>query len=292
MNFSKTRRYSISIIFTIFIITAIGCATKSNSLIEVTSNNFGEIIQKDLSIIVFIPANCEECKDVVTSLEQITREMPEVVAGQMDVQKNEQFLKEIRLRVEDGKPTIVIFSKGDYQDGILGARTTEELKEIILSVKDQIKLWKDVEDGSVSFLEAFDFTLKDLEGNDVTLSEIGGLIILDFWATWCPPCKEEIPYLVEFYDAYKHRGLTVLGVSAEELNILEKFMVDFEAQEIEINYPILVDIDRKISQMYGIKSIPTTFFISPDGKLLKKEVGFTEQYVPEFKRLIEDNLPR
>lgn len=291
MNFSKNQN-TFSILFTIIIIFVFGCTNKSNSIINVTSSNFGEIIQNDLAIVVFIPANCTECKDVINSFKEITQEMSDVVAGQMDVQKNEQFLKQIRLRVEDGQPTIVIFSRGDYQDGILGSRTTEELKEIIQGIKDELQLWKDVEDGKVSFLEAFDFTLKDLEGNYVTLSEVGGLVILDFWATWCPPCKDEIPYLVEFYSAYKNRGLTVLGVSAEESSVVEAFVSDFAAQGSEITYPILIDMDRKVSKMYGIKSIPTTLFISPDGKLLKKEVGFTEKYADDFRKIIEENLPR
>jgi len=262
----------------------------TSNLIEVTSNNFDEFIHNHFSILVFITANCEACGDVISSLEDITEEMSDVVVGQMDVQKNQQFINKIRLRVEDGQPTIVMFSKGEIQDGLLGYYTTDKLKEYIQGVKEKIQLWKDVEDGKISFLEAFDFTLKDLNGNDVTLSEIGGLIILDFWTTWCPPCKDEIPYLVEFYNAYKNRGLTILGVSAEKPSELQSFKSDLSAQGTDITYPILIDRDRKISQIFGIKSIPTTFFISPDGKLLEKEVGFTEEYVPKFKDLIENNL--
>ena len=292
MNFSKKLRNSISILFTIFIVSAIGCTSKSNSLIEVTSTNFGEVIQNDLSIIVFVPANCENCKDVIASFAVMKKEMPDLVVGKMDAQKNEQFLNEIRFRVEEGKPTIVFFSSGDVQDAMIGYQTTQELRELVTGVQEQLQLWKDVEDGIISFMDAFDFTLNDLQGNEITLSKINGLIVLDFWATWCPPCKAEIPYLVEFYQAYKNRGLKVLGVTAEKPDLVSSFITNFAAQGTDITYPILIDKDREISKMFGIRSIPTTFFIAPDGKLLKKEVGFTEEYVPDFRKIIEDNLPR
>lgn len=292
MNSSKRFRNNITIIFSTLVIIASGCMKQTNSILEVTSDNFEEVIQNEFAVIVFIPQDCMDCKNVIGSLQAIKQQMSDVVIGQMDVQKNQEFIKQIRLQIEDGKPTIVLFSKGDYQDGLIGLQSTEELTELVQDMKDRLQLWHDIETGKVSFIEAYDFTLEDLDGNEVTLSEIDNLVILDFWATWCPPCKAEIPYLVEFYNNYKNRGLTVIGVSAEDTETLLNFKKELAATGTDINYILLKDSGREVSTMFGIKSIPTTFFISPSGKLLKKEVGFTEEFVPEFQKLIEENLPK
>ena len=279
-------------VFIAGLLVAFGCSAKTNSIIEMTGENFKELIQNELLIVVFIPADCDSCDEVLAALEGIQDEMQDIIVVKMDVKKNEQFLNEIRFRVKDGVPTTVMFSNANVQDYFIGAVSKEAIVEKINKVKANLHVWEDVEAGRVSFMDAFDFTLKNLNGNDVTLSAIGGLIILDFWATWCPPCKAEIPYLVEFYENYKNRGLTVIGVSAESAETIIGYKENLAATGTNITYLILVDSDREVSKMFGIKSIPTTFFISPGGKLLKKEVGFSEEFVPDFQKLIEDNLPK
>ena len=293
MNRTKTiiQKFGFLIVI-IGLLAAFGCSAKTSSLIEMTGDNFEELIQNELLVVVFITANCDSCDEVLTTLDEIQDEMQDIIVAKMDVKKNEQFLNKIRFRVKEGVPTVVMFSNGDVQDYFMGAESKEIIVEKINKVKANLHIWEDVEAGRVSFMNAFDFTLKDLDGNDVILSEIGGLIILDFWATWCPPCKVEIPFLVEFYDNYKNRGLTVIGVSAESHETLIDYKENLEATGTNITYLILVDSDREVSKMFGIKSIPTTFFISPEGKLLKKEVGFSEEFVPDFQKLIEDNLPK
>lgn len=292
MNQTKTivHKFGFALLIT-GLLVAFGCSAKTSSIIEMTGDNFEELIKNELIVVVFIPADCDSCDEVLTTLEEIQDEMQDIIVAKMDVEKNEQFLNEIRFRVKDGVPTIVMFSNSDVQDYFIGAVGKEAIVEKINKVKANLHVWEDVEAGRVSFMDAFDFTLKDLEGNDVTLSEVGGLIILDFWATWCPPCKAEIPYLVEFYNNYKNRGLTVIGVSSEYVETLIDYKENLAATGTNITYLILVDSDREVSAMFGIKSIPTTFFISPEGKLLKKEVGFSEEFLPEFQKLIEDNLP-
>lgn len=293
MNRTKTiiQKFGFLIVI-IGLLAAFGCSAKTSSLIEMTSNNFDELIMNELLVVEFIPANCDSCDEVLTALEEIQNEIQDIVVATMNVEKNKQFLDEIRFRVKDGTPTIVMFNNGDIQDYLIGAKSKEIIVEKINKVKSNLHIWEDVEAGTVSFMDAFNFTLKDLDGNDVTLSKVGGLIILDFWATWCPPCKAEIPYLVEFYNNYKNRGLTVVGVSAEDTETLINFIKELAATGTDMNYIMLTDSEREVSSMFGIKSIPTTFFISPAGKLLKKEIGFTEEFVPEFQKLIEENLPK
>ena len=293
MNSKKTIIHKFGFIFVIIgLLAAFGCSAKTSSLIEMTGDNFDELIMNEILVAAFIPADCDSCDEVLASLEEIQNEMQDIVVTMMDVQKNQQFLNEIKFRVKDGTPTVVIFSNGDVQDYFMGVEGKDTIIEIINKVKTNLHIWEDVEAGTVSFMDAFDFTLKDLNGNNVTLSEVGGLIILDFWATWCPPCKAEIPYLVEFYNNYKNRGLTVIGVSAEDNETLINFKNELAATGTDMNYVLLTDSEREVSTMFGIKSIPTTFFISPEGKMLKKEIGFSEEFVPEFQKLIEENLPK
>jgi len=293
MNSKKTiiQKFGFAI-FIAGLLVASGCSSKTNSTIEMTGDNFEELIKNELLVVVFIPADCDSCDEVLAVIEEIQDEMPDIIVAKMDVEKNKQFLDEIKFRVKDSVPTTVMFSNGDVLDYFAGVESKEVIVEKINKVKANLYIWEDVEAGRVSFMDAFDFTLKDLEGNDVTLSEVGGLIILDFWATWCPPCKAEIPYLVEFYDNYRNRGLTVIGVSSEDAETQITFKEEFAAGGTNITYIILVDSDREVSKMFGIKNIPTTFFISPEGELINKEVGFSKEFVPEFQKLIEENLPK
>jgi len=114
-----------------------------------------------------------------------------------------------------------------------------------------------------------DFSLGDISGNQVTLSSLRGkVIILNFFASWCPPCRAEIPDFIELQKQYGPKGFSVVGVALVSLEDARSF-----AAQMGINYPILVD-DNKVSNIYGpIRSIPTTFIISKDFKVAKKYIG-------------------
>jgi len=123
------------------------------------------------------------------------------------------------------------------------------------------------------------FTSQDLDGNNVSLSDFKGkVVILDFWATWCPPCIREIPDFIELYDQYKDKGFAMLGISLDQAGI---GVVKSFAQKFKINYPIMMN-DGRVDKAYGgITSIPTTFVIDPEGNIRKKYIGFTEKSVFE-----------
>jgi peroxiredoxin len=151
--------------------------------------------------------------------------------------------------------------------------------------------------GTISLVEAAeqkvnDFTLNDLSGKPVTLSKLEGLVILDFWATWCPPCKVEIPYLQKFYDEYKDKGLTIVGVSTESKAVQEKFLSTMRKQGIKMDYILLTDPDGKVTQKYGVQSIPTTIFTKGNLVLIERESGFAPEYEKKFRTIIEKNLPK
>jgi peroxiredoxin len=134
------------------------------------------------------------------------------------------------------------------------------------------------------------FTFKDLEGKPVTLSDYKGkVILLDFWATWCPPCRKEIPGFVDLYNTYKSRGLVVVGVSmddADDLADVKRF-----ATQIKMNYPILLGYGRDddLKPAFGELPLPTSFIIARDGRICARHDGLTarEQVEREIAGLLQ-----
>ncbi len=136
-----------------------------------------------------------------------------------------------------------------------------------------------------------DFTLNDLDGNPVTISELEGLIILDFWATWCPPCRVEIPFLQDFYDEFHEKGLQIVGISTEDVATQKRFVEQMIKDGTEMTYHLLLDPEGIITRKYGVEGIPTTIFVKDDLTQIEREVGFAPQYAPRFREIIETNLP-
>lgn len=136
------------------------------------------------------------------------------------------------------------------------------------------------------------FTLRDTNGRKVSLSDYKGkAVIVDFWATWCAPCKVEIPWLEKFHDQYASQGLEILGVSEDDLDLDnkakladEKQAIAKKAAQMKINYPVLID-DASVDTPYGklvgntqgIDGLPTTFFIDRDGKVIASTLGLVSR---------------
>lgn len=125
--------------------------------------------------------------------------------------------------------------------------------------------------------DAADLDLRDLSGKIVRLSDFKGkVIILDFFATWCPPCRKEIPDFIELQNKYGDEGFTMVGISLSRMGDMKPF-----AEKFGINYPVLID-DGYASAVYGpIRSVPTTFIIDQNFKVVKKYIGYRPKEVFE-----------
>jgi len=132
------------------------------------------------------------------------------------------------------------------------------------------------------------FTLQDLKGNHISLSDFQGkVVVLDFWATWCPPCVKEIPHFIELYEQYKDRGFAMVGISLDRqgVSVVKSF-----TQKYRVNYPILMT-DGRVDKAYGgITGIPTTFVIDSAGNIRQKYIGYREKAVFEadIKKLLAE----
>jgi cytochrome c biogenesis protein CcmG/thiol:disulfide interchange protein DsbE len=122
-----------------------------------------------------------------------------------------------------------------------------------------------------------DFTLKDLRGRNVSLSEYRGhVVILDFWATWCPPCNETIPELVSLEEKYGGKGVVVLGIAIDDGHSNAATLSAF-SKEHKMNYSVLLGSDA-VEGIYNIRSIPTLFLLDRKGKIQHLYMGYMENF--------------
>lgn len=131
------------------------------------------------------------------------------------------------------------------------------------------------------------FTLKDANGKDVSLAEYKGkVVLLNFWATWCGPCKIEIPWFIEFEQKYKDRGFAVLGVSMDEegWEVVKPYINDHH-----VNYRMVVGNDEVGNLYGGVESLPTTFLIDRSGRIASTHVGLVgkDDYQDEILHLLD-----
>ena len=134
------------------------------------------------------------------------------------------------------------------------------------------------------------YAAETLDGERMALERLRGRpVLLNVWATWCHPCREEIPALEQLHRAYAPRGLEVVGVSIDQggqQQAIREFLAEFGA-----SYPIWLDPDGDIQSTYSTIGVPTTFLIGPEGKVLWRHVGPVRADDAELRRLIEESLP-
>jgi peroxiredoxin len=131
-----------------------------------------------------------------------------------------------------------------------------------------------------------DFTLKDADGKPVRLSDYKGkVVLLDFWATWCGPCKIEIPWFVDLERKNKDRGFAVLGVSMDDegWEVVKPFVA-----ELKVNYRVVIGNDSTAQLYGGIDALPTTFLIDREGKIAAVHIGLANR--KDFEDGVENLL--
>ena len=132
-----------------------------------------------------------------------------------------------------------------------------------------------------------DFTVTDIDGKKLTLSDYKGkVVLLDFWATWCSPCRAEIPHFVEMQQKYGPQGFQVIGISMDDD---AKPVRDFY-QQYKINYPVAVGDDKLAESFGGVLGLPVNFVIDREGRIVGKYLGATETSV--FDKAVGDLLAK
>jgi peroxiredoxin len=129
-----------------------------------------------------------------------------------------------------------------------------------------------------------DFSLESLDGGTMRLSDLRGkAVLLNFWATWCGPCKIEMPWFVDLQNQYRAQGLQIVGVAMDDASKadIKKF-----AQDMGVNYPILIGKEAVGDQYGGVPALPETFLIGRDGKIVDKIIGL------RGKSEIEDSIKK
>jgi peroxiredoxin len=131
--------------------------------------------------------------------------------------------------------------------------------------------------------KAPEFRLKDLDHREVSLTSMKGKVVLiNFWATWCPPCKAEMPSLNSLYNEYKERGLVVLAVSMDRK---ENEVIDYIRRN-DFNFRVLLDPRMKAAENYGVFSLPTSFIVDKNGVVIKMYLGEERWNSPGIKKEI------
>jgi thiol-disulfide isomerase/thioredoxin len=136
-------------------------------------------------------------------------------------------------------------------------------------------------------LASQDFTLPTLDGHSMKLSSLrGSVVLLNFWATWCPPCQAEIPSMESFFGKLKDKGLKILAVDVGE----NKTKVQDFVKKTGMKVTVLLDVDGQIGQLYGAQSIPTTYVIGAKGDIIARTIGGRDWDTPQMLTLFQTLL--
>ena len=139
-------------------------------------------------------------------------------------------------------------------------------------------------------IQAPDFQLEDMDGEKYSLQSYRGkVVILNFWATWCPPCRREIPSMEALHQAFRDEAFAILAINEWET---EDHVFAFMGQlPVEPGFPILLDLDSEVATNFGVKGLPTTLLLDPQGRIVYRAVGGRDFDHPEVKKTIRALLP-
>jgi peroxiredoxin len=132
-----------------------------------------------------------------------------------------------------------------------------------------------------------DFTLKSRDGVNIKLSELRGQVVMvNFWASWCGPCRQEMPLLQQLFERYQSLGFTLLGVNVDEVRAAADKMLS----DVPVSFPVLYDDRGKVSKQYQVKAMPTTIMVDRDGRLRYLHKGYKPGYEEDYQQQIRELL--
>jgi peroxiredoxin len=134
-----------------------------------------------------------------------------------------------------------------------------------------------------------DFVLKSSTGNNMRLSEYrGDVVMINFWATWCGPCRQEMPLLDDLYGRYQRVGFTLLGVNIDDDSRRAMKMID----ELGVSFPVLFDESKDVSKLYAVEAMPVTVLVDREGTVRHVhhgyKPGYEEKYLTEIRALLRE----
>ncbi len=131
---------------------------------------------------------------------------------------------------------------------------------------------------------AANFTLKSGDGENIRLSEYRGQVVLiNFWASWCGPCRQEMPHLDAIHRKYEPMGFTVFGVNVEQ----DRSMADKVLRDIPVSFPILYDDSNQVSELYGVDAMPATVLVDRNGEIRYMHRGYKPGYELEYEKQVK-----
>ena len=132
-----------------------------------------------------------------------------------------------------------------------------------------------------------DFTLRGADGRNVRLDELRGQVVLvNFWATWCGPCREEMPRLETLYEKYRKSGFVLLGVNVDD----DPHVALATASKLNVSFPVLLDTEKKVSKLYDLNTMPSTIVIDRDGKVRFLHRGYRAGTETDYEQQIRGLL--
>jgi peroxiredoxin len=132
-----------------------------------------------------------------------------------------------------------------------------------------------------------DFTLRQIDGPNLRLGEQRGRVVMvNFWATWCGPCRQEMPQLDRLYQKYKSSGFVLLGVNVDD----DARKAADVAAKLGVTFPVLLDTDKAVSRLYDLSTMPSTVIIDRDGKVRYLHRGYLAGYEDNYDRQIRELL--
>lgn len=134
-----------------------------------------------------------------------------------------------------------------------------------------------------------DFTLKSRSGENVKLSELRGeVVMINFWASWCAPCRQEMPLLEDMYNKYNDLGFVLLGVNVEEDSSKASELL----REVPVSFPVLYDTTNDVTKLYKVVAMPSTVMVDRDGNMRYLHrgylPGYEEEYIKQIKELVRE----